>query len=256
MKLISFSLCGKMAHFRKYYSNSSALSYLLPPVTTVKGMLAGLLGYERDQYYARFCHEQCVIGISIQAPIRKMTQTMNLLKVEKPQTDLVGAGLNRTQNNTEWVVPRNLRDGWIQYGIYVRHKDEAVQEELYKKFEDSHGWYQSKGTALALGSAQCLGWIANGRQVEVRQEVSLGETIQTACAVSVDKIASIHANFEQGFSMMKEETLLEFDERRHITERSKRSILITPSSSPMELVLKEGARYYRLPDEQIITLLE
>lgn len=44
MKALTFCINGKMAHFRKYYSNSSVLSYLLPPVTTVKGILAGLLG--------------------------------------------------------------------------------------------------------------------------------------------------------------------------------------------------------------------
>ena len=256
MKLISFSLCGKMAHFRKYYSNSSALSYLLPPVTTVKGILAGLLGYERDQYYAQFSHEQCKIGISIQTPIRKITQTMNLLKVEKPQSDLIGAGQNRTQNNTEWVVPRDIREGWIQYGIYVWHREDSLLENLYELVEDCAGGYQSKGAVLALGSAQCLGWIANGKKLDVQRESSAGELLRTTSAVPVDKIASIHASFEQGFNLMKEETLLEFDEHRQITEQSKRSILITPSSFPVELDLKEGAPYYRLPDQQIIMLLE
>ena len=42
MKILTFRLQGKMAHFRRYYSNSSALTYTIPPRTTVLN-IAGLL---------------------------------------------------------------------------------------------------------------------------------------------------------------------------------------------------------------------
>ena len=70
LKIFSFHLRGKMAHFRKYYSNSSALSYFIPPRTTVVGILAGLLGRERDTYYNEFSLKKCNIALAIQSPIK------------------------------------------------------------------------------------------------------------------------------------------------------------------------------------------
>ncbi len=51
MKITVFDLYGKFAHFRKFYTNSSSLTYLIPPRTTIEGIIAALLGYERDSYY-------------------------------------------------------------------------------------------------------------------------------------------------------------------------------------------------------------
>ncbi|MCS7245973.1 MAG: CRISPR-associated protein Cas5, partial [candidate division WOR-3 bacterium] len=46
--LISFELKGKFAHFRAFYSNATAISYYFPPRTTLVGLVAGILGRERD----------------------------------------------------------------------------------------------------------------------------------------------------------------------------------------------------------------
>jgi CRISPR-associated protein Cas5h len=51
MEIISFDVGGKMAHFRKYYANNTALSYTVPPRTTLMGLLAAILGRGRDTYY-------------------------------------------------------------------------------------------------------------------------------------------------------------------------------------------------------------
>ena len=51
MDLLVFDISGKFAHFRKYYTNSSSLTYLVPPRTSIYGLIAGILGLERDSYY-------------------------------------------------------------------------------------------------------------------------------------------------------------------------------------------------------------
>ncbi len=35
---------GKRAHFRRFYTNSSALTYPVPPPTTLQGLLGAALG--------------------------------------------------------------------------------------------------------------------------------------------------------------------------------------------------------------------
>jgi len=54
MKLLIFDWKGRMGHFRKLDTNSSSLTYSFPSRTTIAGMIAGVLGYEKDSYYELF----------------------------------------------------------------------------------------------------------------------------------------------------------------------------------------------------------
>lgn len=63
MKIIIFELWGKFAHFRKFYTNSSSLSYSVPPRTTIEGIIAAILGYERDSYYEKFNPDNLYVAV-------------------------------------------------------------------------------------------------------------------------------------------------------------------------------------------------
>lgn len=63
MKFLVFDLKGKFAHFRKFYTNSSSLSYLVPPRTVIEGMVAAILGFERDSYYDMFSAENLLVAV-------------------------------------------------------------------------------------------------------------------------------------------------------------------------------------------------
>ena len=151
MKIVSFCINGKFAHFRKYYSNSTSLSHIIPPVITVKGIIAGLLGYERNSYYELLANDKCKVAICCESKIKKITQTVNLLKVEN-KDDFMGSGKNRTQNSMEFVIPSNIRDGYISYKILFSHIDDSIMERLSDCVCTSvAGTYQSKGISVALG---------------------------------------------------------------------------------------------------------
>lgn len=251
MKVISFSLNGKMAHFRKYYSNSTALSYMVPPVTTVKGIIAGLLGFERDSYYNLFSNEKCKVSILIKSPIKKITQTMNLLKVES-LNDLNGAGKNRTQNNTEFIIPRDIRAGMLSYEIVFWHKDREIMNDLESCVCTGKNHYLSRGISTYLGSAQCLGWINDGRTVEVREIPCGNKVIGISSIIVKDDIEKIEISNMQRLSILKEETFTEFDENRFITQNSKKDIIINTTYEPIWVKLKQGINYYEMEDMNIL----
>lgn len=253
MKVISFNLNGKMAHFRKYYSNSTALSYILPPVTTIKGMIAGLLGYERDSYYDLFNNTQCKIAISIEKPVKKITQTMNLLKVES-LNDLNGAGKNRTQNNTEFLFPRDIRMDWISYKIIFWHSNEDLMNKLEKCLCNDHEFYRSKGISLALGASQCLGWIENGKISKVSVERSKGQEISIHGAIIKDYIEKIIYCNLHSLSISKEETLTEFDKDRFITADSKKELIVAIGDTPLTVILKKDSNYFTINDKSMMFL--
>ena len=242
MKVLAFELNGKMAHFRKYYSNSTALSYMLPPVATIKGMLAGLLGYERDTYYSLFSNDLCKIAICVNSPIKKITQRMNLLKVERV-SQLNGSAANRTQNDTEFIIPKDIRTGCVSYKIIFWHSKASVIDELSKLLCNEPELYKSKGISIALGSAQCLGWIQNAKVIDAEKHQSKEEKLKLFGAINIEHLKSIDVSEAFELSMIKEESITDFDENRFITADSKKRFLVNLFDTPVSAILNSGTEY-------------
>lgn len=227
MKIISLHLRGKMAHFRKFYSNSSALSYFIPPRTTICGIAAGLLGLERDKYYNEFSIDKFKVAVACQKPIKKTMQKMNYLMIKSPN-DLNGSQENHSQTPMELIIPQNIREGCIDYKIWMTHKNEKLMAELedilYCKGE---AYYKSAGACMALGTAFNLGWIEiegvlEGKEVDLESEKLISSSIP------VERVKEIRTESMIGnrHRITKEELPLEFDEERHITGRGLKDILV------------------------------
>lgn len=237
LPVLVFDLRAKMAHFRKYYSNSSCLSYFIPPRTTIIGIVAGLLGRPRDEYYEEFSIDNCHIAVSVISPIKKIIQKMNYLHIEDSIKKL-GSSSFPSQTPVEFVIPQNIREGCVGYRIWLHHRDPRVMEELQKVFR-SERVYLSKGIALALGSAQCLGWIENvsfieGENVFEETEVFIESTIpkNVITVISTEKMKN------QTFYLLKEEVPLEFNKNRTITQRGKEDMIINLTGSPVPVIVK------------------
>ncbi|NGP61247.1 CRISPR-associated protein Cas5 [Paenibacillus thiaminolyticus] len=239
MKVLSLRLRGKMAHFRRYYSNSSALTYSVPPRTTIAGILAGLLGYERDSYYELFDLEQCRIALANAAPIKKIVQKMNLLMI-KSFNDVNGSQENHSQCATELVIPQNIRTGMLDYRIWIHHRDPEVMEQLISIISPSSPVYFSRGISLALGTAWNAGWMEFGGIFE-------GVASQESRILPIDSIVparmvteiNVPDNKEAIYRLVKEDLPLEFDRDRRLTKRGKGSMIINLLEHPIHTRVKE-----------------
>ncbi|HHY66867.1 MAG TPA: CRISPR-associated protein Cas5 [Alicyclobacillus sp.] len=251
MKVIAFRLQGKMAHFRRYYSNSSALSYSVPPRTTVAGIVAGLLGWTRDTYYDVFSLGRCRIALQSAAPIKKQMQKLNLLKVEKPN-DLNGSQGVHTQTATELVMPQDIRQGILDYRVWFSHDELDIMAQLEGLLHDGPG-YRSLGIALALGAAPHLGWIAFDGIVE-GEEVELSEAVPVASVIPLHRIQEIDLETGEGsYRLIREELPLEFDTERRVTERGRADMLINLAGGP---VMARVSSAVHLEDGTFITWME
>lgn len=247
MRILSFHLCGKTAHFRRYYSNSSALTYSIPPRTTVVGMIAGLLGYERDSYYSLFSLDICKIAIASRSPLKKNIQKLNLLKVEHVN-DLNGSQPYPSQTATEFVLPQNVREGRLDYQIWFTHQDETIMNRLQTLLEASKDapWYCSEGISLALGGANHPGWleyegVLEGQEVKEEAEVTL------ISAVPVRSIRHIKVDTSHSYRLVKEDMPIEFSIDRKLTSRGKADVMINLLGTSIPVVVDE---YVRLIDRQ------
>lgn len=128
-KIVVFDIRGPAAHFRKYFTNSSSLSYAFPPRTVITGMVGAILGLERDSYYERLSPNTTHVALKINCQARKIMQTVKFINTK--QLNWVNGYGGPTMIPTEIVVPCTGKE--LAYRIYLSHRDERVQEELMDK---------------------------------------------------------------------------------------------------------------------------
>lgn len=133
MEVISIDISGKFAHFRKFYVNNTALSYSIPPRTTIMGMLASIQGKDRDSYYNEMASDKIRIGVRILCPIKKSFHRVNLLSI-KNVNDFRGKS-GRTQVPFEVVSGLNPKTDFVKYRIYISCYEEGKSQfEALKKY--------------------------------------------------------------------------------------------------------------------------
>ncbi len=138
-KVLIFDLEGPFAHFRKYYTNSSSLTYLFPPRTVIIGLIAGLLGLPSERhtlkineiYYEKFNTDKCLVAVSLRTRIRRMMQTVNYIRTTSLSEIDGSAGGRGTQIPLEILVSeKDAKE--ITYRVYFYHMDEGI----YAEFKD------------------------------------------------------------------------------------------------------------------------
>jgi len=236
MDIFSFHLKGKMAHFRRFYSNSSALTYTIPPRTTICGIVAGLMGYERDSYYEDFSLENCNITVSLNSRVKKTMQKMNLLMI-KGLNDLNGSKDYHSQVPTEFLIPQNIREDEIDYKVWINFKQLKIQKQFEALLLEEKNCYRTNAISCALGLAHNLGrfefeGIFPGENCSDKNGISIHS------AVPVDNISEIDQETDQ-LSLIVEELPLEFDTQRSLTKNGKKRILFSRTGIPVRLIVQD-----------------
>ncbi len=122
-KIIVFDIWGDFAHFRKIYTTTSPLSYSFPPRTALTGLVAAILGIDKEKYIPLFTKEKSHIALKIISPVKKVRISENLIDTKSGHSIKMHLIRNRTQIRYEFV--KNPK-----YRIYFWHKDNKIYEEL------------------------------------------------------------------------------------------------------------------------------
>ncbi|MFW6016096.1 MAG: CRISPR-associated protein Cas5 [bacterium] len=135
-KVLVFNIKGKVAHFKKYYSNKSSLTYRIPTRTILMGMIASILKYPRDSYFNIFDPDKAKFGIKINKAGSPHFECMNYLK----------EGGGRTQVRLQLLLPKK---DMLEYKIYFTHNDSELVDKLAEKIK-----YNKLGYGIFLGQRQ------------------------------------------------------------------------------------------------------
>jgi CRISPR-associated protein Cas5h len=197
-KILAFDLTGPMAHFRKYFTNSSSLSYDFPPRTTVIGTIAGILGLERDSYYEDFGIEECHIAVKIKEPTRSIQRTVNYLLVLKGKGGLNGSA-GHTQIPLEIILPKDINEDKLCFRIYFWHVNEEVMTGLYTRLKNRNFVYP-----ISLGLSEFLG---NTENVQVYEDV---EAKKSQDFVDISTVCNLNLIEDWGLDILTDNELKQY----------------------------------------------
>ncbi len=183
--ILSFVLSGKFAHFRKYYTNTSALSYLIPPKTVIMGIISSILMIPRNKYYELFSkeNEDC-ISISVKilrgSEVLKMTHSLNNLN--KKYWHLANfsekGALIHSPTKTEILIAKNY--SYIKYEVFVGYgsNNKFINELIAKITKRDFGFGVCLGQRQFIGNIEAIK-IYSQNNIEFLQESKYLSTIST-----------------------------------------------------------------------------
>jgi CRISPR-associated protein Cas5h len=177
-KVLVFDVWGDYAHFRRFYTTTSPLTFPIPPRTALCGLIGAIIGLPKDnnEYLQYFTTEQAFIGLRLLAPVKKVMFAENMIHTKNAK----GIGMNliteRCQIGFEFIKdPR--------YRIYFYHTDNSLYQNLEKNLREHKSVY-----TLCLGLSE---HIANFRfidEFQVELNTANGQYIQIDSIVPSERI--------------------------------------------------------------------
>ena len=206
MKVLVFDIYGDLAHFRKFYTTSSPLTFPFPPPSTIKGMLGAIIGVDKKDYLRVFSGDHCKIGLQILRPVKKIRLGLNHINTKQNYWIPTKRGSHeaRTQIRTEFVKDPGYR-------LYVSHQDQAIFEDLVRKVKNHEAVFTP-----SLGLSELLADFQYQEVLEV-EERKEGET-SLVTVIPLSYLEGLRINFEEGKKYFKERIPLRMNEERVVEE--------------------------------------
>ena len=254
MEVTTFELRGKQAHFRKFYGTNTAMSYYLPPRTTLMGVLAARMGLAKESYHELLHSNHIRLGVASAGPLRKTFHRVNNLKVKGP-SDFRGRD-GHQQTPLELVTAPDIRREEVVYRVYVAAATKAA-ETTYARIGKALNEPTGSAFACCLGAAFCTGSITNVRRFEA-QAIAAGTEVTLRSAVAVDRVAGFpdfqdDALAAEGLYLEEEIFPLDFEADRRRTAAVLQVIYPT-GAADLQVILHNTC--YRTDDGTVFTFLE
>lgn len=238
MDLLILKLKGKFAHFRKFYTNSSSLSYSVPPRTTIIGLIAAILGYERDSYYEIFSKDKLKVSIKKDNSIRKIMQSINYIKATSPKS------IFEPKEHTQIPLEILTGDDGVKYTIYISSSDKSLMDELEYRVKNNKYAYSPY---LGAGPFNCTFEFCERMNVEPKKSEEL---VKISTLINSKYIAegSIDIFENDNLKLLKERMPVEFLKDREIGSMA--SYIYDENGHSLKLKL--NTEFVRLKNENIV----
>lgn len=233
-KVLIFDVWGDYAHFRRFYTTTSPLTFPIPPRTALCGLIGAIIGLEKEnnEYLKYFTIDKAFIGLKIDEghPLKKVMIAENLIHTKNAK----GPGMNliteRTQINFEF-----LKDP--KYRIYFYHTDEIYHTDettVYQQLKENLISHKSVYTPC-LGLSENIANFEFIGEFKAKSEIT-DEYVQINSVLPMEKIVEkegINFNFEGEYFSIR--VPIELNLERVVTKYS--DIFFERTGRPVEAKL-------------------
>ncbi|MBC7321401.1 type I-B CRISPR-associated protein Cas5 [bacterium] len=201
MKTLIFDIWGDFAHFKRFYTTSSPLTFSFPPPPTVKGILGAIIGSDKNNYLKVFSRDKCTIAIQILNPIKKIRLGLNHINTKgnfwRPTKK--GTHEARTQIPCEFVKDP-------AYRIYVSHKDEEIFDALVKNLKAHKTFF-----TISLGLSELL---ADFKYIGIMEFEEVKEEETEISSILPANLILEGIEFREGYRYFKERIPIDMNQDR------------------------------------------
>lgn len=185
---LSLTVRGPWAHFRRVEGNIVKQSYRLIPRTTVAGLLAAVVGRDRDSYYDVFARDASRVAVEPIAELRTMNLPQNTLSTAWEHLKGYNTRGNATIRLPDPSEPRQQHNYEVlvdpAYRIDVQLKDSAFRETLRDRLETGTAYYPP-----SLGLSEHLAELTYHGEFEIESQGVLDEVqVDSAVVNAVDSV--------------------------------------------------------------------
>jgi CRISPR-associated protein Cas5h len=147
MKILVFDIYGDYAHFRKYYTTTSPLTFSFPSPPTISGIIGAIYGAPKNENLKIFGYDNCKIALRILNPVQKVRMGINLINTKDNK--------HFTLLKTKYHEPRiQIRTEFVKlpkYRIYLTHHNQEIFTKL-TEFTQNHKCFYT----VSLGLSELL----------------------------------------------------------------------------------------------------
>jgi len=236
---IIFDIWGDYAHFRRYYTTSSPLTFSIPPRTALIGFVSAIIGLEKDEYLDHMTKDKCQIGVRILSPVKKVRMGQNLVNTKDGYWIPVNRGSHepRTQIRFEYLKSPRFR-------IYFSHTDEVVYKNFLMRLINHHSIYTPY-----LGLSELLGNFSFVAEFKIKRILNNTDFIEVCTVIPLDLVNKFEI-LQPGRNFFKERIPTEMLPGRVVTEY--REVVYEVEGRPIKAKLKNGIV---LENDEVITTM-
>jgi len=233
VSILVFDIWGEYAHFRKYFTTTSPLTYSLPPRTALCGLMGAILGYSKEDYLHTFPLASAMFGIQLMEPVKKIRFSENLIDTES----IARMNIIKQHTRIKFEFLKAPR-----YRVYFSHTDPTLMDKARKMLAAHQCVYTP-----CLGISEHIANFAYvGEHAAELQENS--DPIPIYSAIRDDQI--IEVIFESQKEYMTETFPNEMTEDRTVTEYQQ--FMFERNCKP---ILAKVKKYYRLDNGENIVIM-
>ncbi len=150
-RIIVFDIWGELAHFRRFFTTSSPLTFSFPPPTTVRGIIGAILGLQKDKYIE--ITNRLGIGISIILPVKKWRTGLNIIFTKGSGGKFEPTLFKNKKGDVKKTLRTQIQIEFLKdpyYRIFVTGDDELLDSLLH------YLPHHKTEYTVSLGLSECI----------------------------------------------------------------------------------------------------